>query len=340
MAKYTVKEITDKEVWEKFLLARNPHSFLQSWSWGEVHKALGYKIIRLGFFNALKLVGICLMIHQPAKRGPHFIIPSGPVINWQDEEITEFALQTIKKIAEDNKVWFIRLRPELEDSDANRELINDLGFVNSPMHLHGENTLVVDIRPPSEEILKNMRKNTRYAIKKGLAEGYSFELTTDPADTKVLAYLQKDTVKRHKFVGFNPILFQEQIKQFGGDNSGGLIICKKNNQNLVAAIVVFYGEYAYYHHSGSTDAARKTNASYATQWQIILEAKKRGLKYYDLWGIAPTDDPNHRFAGVTVFKKGFGGTAHNWVHARDIPTSKLYWLTFVFENIRKKLRHL
>ena len=65
-----------------------------------------------------------------------------------------------------------------------------------------------------------------------------------------------------------------------------------------------------------------------------------GLKYYDFWGIAPTDDPNHRFAGVTIFKKGFGGERIDWVHAHDLPVSPLYKLTYVFETGRRIRRNL
>lgn len=109
---------------------------------------------------------------------------------------------------------------------------------------------------------------------------------------------------------------------------------------LSAAIIIFYGDYAYYHHSGSSSKIRPVPASYFLQWKIIQEAKKRGCKYYNFWGIAPNDNPKHRFAGVTIFKKGFGGKRINWLHAQDLPVSPLYWLTYIFETARRKRRSL
>ena len=69
MGKYEVKEISSKNLWEKFVLQNDPKSFLQSWNWGETNKILGKKIFRLGFTKDKKLVGVCLVIEEKAKTG-------------------------------------------------------------------------------------------------------------------------------------------------------------------------------------------------------------------------------------------------------------------------------
>jgi lipid II:glycine glycyltransferase (peptidoglycan interpeptide bridge formation enzyme) len=109
---------------------------------------------------------------------------------------------------------------------------------------------------------------------------------------------------------------------------------------LAIAIIIFYGDTAYYHFSGSVSGHNELPFSYFLQWQIIKEAKKRGIKYYNFWGIAPNDNPNHRFAGVTMFKTGFGGERIDWLHAHDLPISNKYWLTYIFETFRRVSRKL
>lgn len=340
MDNFKIKIIERKKIWEDFLLSKNPHSFLQSWGWGQVNIDLGKKVIRFGIYKNNELVGICQIIVERAKRGSYLLIPAGPLLNWEDGKSVKTMFAEITSIAKNEKVWFIRTRPELKADDKNVLVLKKLGFVPAPMHVHGENTLVLDIDKGEEQILSGMRKNTRYCIRKSLIENYKITITADPNDTKILEKLQEETVQRHKFIGFNPRIFTSQLENFGPENKCALFIVEKNKKKLAAAIVIFYGAYAYYHHSGSSESSRNTNASYFLQWEIIKEAKKRGCKYYDFWGIAPNDNPKHRFAGVTIFKKGFGGERLDWVHAHDKPVSPLYLATYIFESIRKVHRRL
>lgn len=340
MGKYTIENITSKSVWEEFNLKRSPQSFLQSWSWGEVNRLTGNKVFRFGVYKENQLVGICQLIEQKAKRGLHYICPAGPIIDWTDSEQVIFLFTFIRKFAQEKRAWFVRIRPELEENKAPKELLAKIGFSDSPMHLHGENTLVLDIQPDLNTILANMRKNTRYSIKKSLTEGYTFDSSTKLADIKYLIGLQDETAKRHGFVKFAAKDFENEFSEFAKAQQISLCLCRKGKNVLAAALVVYYENKAYYHFSGSSDLARNSNANYFLQWMIIQEAKKRGCKYYDFWGIAPNTDTNHRFAGVTTFKRGFGGEQVDWLHAQDLPTSRLYWTTFLFENLRKRIRHL
>ncbi len=59
-----------------------------------------------------------------------------------------------------------------------------------------------------------------------------------------------------------------------------------------------------------------------------------------MWGISKTETPEHRFAGVTLFKKGFPGERVDWLHAQDLPLTKKYWITYGFENLRRIARRL
>lgn len=341
MQKFEYREIKDKVIWEEFILSQKPQTFLQSWNWGEVNEETGEEITRLGFYKNKKLAGTALLIKQQAKRGSHILIPAGPLIDWEDTALRRFVIQSIKEVAKKREVWFVRIRPEILDNGRNRELFKELGLVPSPMHLHAENTWVLDITKPEEELLKNMRKTTRYLIRKSLQEkDLKIKVSTNPKTANILFNLQKETAQRHGFVGFSKNLFEKEIEILGQDDQARVFMVKNKKEVLAIAIIVFYAKVAYYHFSASTSKLSKLPFSYRLQWEIIKYAKKKGQNRYNFWGIAPNDDPKHRFAGVTMFKKGFGGERVDWLHAHDLIVSPLYYFTYIFETLRKITRKL
>ncbi|MBL7036514.1 peptidoglycan bridge formation glycyltransferase FemA/FemB family protein [Candidatus Microgenomates bacterium] len=346
MDKFTVKQIKNKKVWETFVLSKKPQTFLQSWNWGEVNENLGEEIIRLGFYKNNVLVGICLLIKQNAKRGPHFLIPAGPLMDWEDENLAKFFKKSVYDLAKKSKVWFVRIRPEILDNKKKnnplrgKELFRKLGMKQAPMHLHAENTWILDISKSEDELLSEMRKTTRYLIRKSLKYDLTIEVSKDPKLSETLFNLQKETALRHKFVGFSEKLFKSEIKVFSIDKQAEVFLVKKAKEALAIAIIIFYGDSAYYHFSGSTSKYREIPFSYRLQWEIIKHAKRRGIKFYNFWGIAPNDNPKHRFAGVTLFKTGFGGERIDWFPAHDLVINPLYYFTYIFETLRKTMRRL
>jgi len=332
--------INDKETWEHFVLSYPNSSFLHSWNWGELQRHLGNKIFRLGFYHQNKLLGVCLLIKQEAKRAFYLECPGGPLIPWERPIFFEAFVREAKKIGLKEKCFFVRLRPQLLENLANRLLFKKMGFISAPMHLHAETTLQLDLRKTERQLLRGMRKNTRYLIKKAIKEGVEISQSTEIEDIDILYRLQLETVKRRHFVPFKKEHFIKEFKTFLKDNQIRLFKAIYQKEVLSAALIIFYGQEAVYHYSGSSSRRRKIPASYLLQWEAIREAKKRRCRFYNFWGVAPSDNPRHRFAGVTLFKKGFGGEEVAYLHARDLPLNSKYWLVFLFESLRKITRGL
>jgi lipid II:glycine glycyltransferase (peptidoglycan interpeptide bridge formation enzyme) len=117
------------------------------------------------------------------------------------------------------------------------------------------------------------------------------------------------------------------------------------------------GKETSYHHGASSSAHSKIPASYLLQWRAICDAKRRGDRVYNFWGIAPQEprdtsheiregentrssklearSSKHPFSGVTLFKTGFGGEVMNLAHCMDVPLSSRYYLTRGIEMVRK-----
>ncbi|PIS09144.1 hypothetical protein COT75_02695 [Candidatus Beckwithbacteria bacterium CG10_big_fil_rev_8_21_14_0_10_34_10] len=330
----------DKQAWESFISSNQEASFLQSFNWGEFQKKIKNKIFRFKIASQGEIKGVFLLVKKEAKRGNYLECPGGPIIDWTKPIYFEEFLKQVKEIGEKEDCLFIRVRPQITQSLANELLFKNKGFLKAPMHLHAELTLRLDLSKSEDQLLRNMRKNTRYSIKKAIRQGVRIKKSTNPEDIKILYKLQLETVKRSHFIPFKEEYFKKEFETFLKDNQIRLFQAIYKKEILASALIIFYNNEAVYHYSGSTNKYRKIPASYLLQWEAIKEAKKRKLKYYNFWGIAPENKPRHRFAGVSLFKKGFGGEELEYLHAQDLPFKPAYYLVHLMERIRKIYRRL
>jgi lipid II:glycine glycyltransferase (peptidoglycan interpeptide bridge formation enzyme) len=339
MAETITKIIEDRKVWENFLKTRPESNFLQSWYWGEFHQNLGQKIQRTGFYKNGVLKGVMLSIVEEAKRARHLIVPGGPIIDWEDNELVNTFSKELRKIAYLTNCAFVRIRPQLLSSDFSKSLFKKLGFTNSPMHLHAQLTSQLDITKPEEEILKNMRKTTRYEINSAQKEGIKITSSAEPEDIQDFYDLQIATSLRQKFVPFPYKYLYEQFKVLAVNNLALLYKAYHGKTLLAEAFIIFYGQEAVYHYGASTEDGRRFPGAYLIQWEAIKEAKKRGIKRYNFWGVA--NNPKHRFYGLSIFKRGFGGEDVEYLQAQDLIINyPKYLINLSIERFRKLRRRV
>ncbi|MBZ9571992.1 peptidoglycan bridge formation glycyltransferase FemA/FemB family protein [Patescibacteria group bacterium] len=337
-----IKKIQIKEVWEGFLSGCKEKTFLQSWNWGEFQKMMGNKIWRFGIFENDNLISTAFFYKIQAKRGTFLFLPHSLVFKQQatsnKQQVLKILLEKLKKIAKEENASFIRVGPILEGTKENIEIFKNLGFRNAPIHIHPELTWELDISPLKEELLKNMRKTTRYLIRKSPKEGVEIFSSQNPKDLEIFYKLYRDVVSRQKFIPFSLKYLKNEFSSFSPDNQILIFFGKYKNEIISSGIFIFWQNLAFYHHGASLLRYSKIPASYSLLWEAILKAKKRGCQKFNFWGIASKENPKHPWAGLTLFKKGFGGYKKEYVKTQDFPISQKYWLTFIFEKIRKTKR--
>jgi len=356
-----IKEIQNKEEWEGFLLQCKEKTFLQSWNWGEFNNKMGEKIWRLGAYNKDKLIGVALIFKISARRGTFLFIPHGPVVSddltdRDKKEILGLILLHLGDIAKKEKAIFIRVAPAFLESEKNNNIFIDLGFRKAPIHMHPEVTWELDITPPEEKILMNMRKTTRYLIRQAEKNpDINITISNKIEDLKFFWPVYLKTAERHHFVVFSEKYLETEFNSFvkGPEEPSGsypevLIFLGKYKEEVVSvALFVFWQEMCFYHHSGSLTKFNKIPVSYLLQWRAIQQAKNRGCKTYNFWGITPgveteldAQRSKHPWAGLSLFKMGFGGYKKEYVKTQDLILSKKYWINYIIESIRKRKRNL
>jgi len=338
-----IKEITDKGVWEQFLFECEEKTFLSSWNWGEFQGSMGSggKIWRLGVYDRSELVSVALIIKVVAKRGTFLLVPHGPNIKsdikFQKYKILEILAQKMKEIAEGEKADFIRINPILERNKENEEIFKKLKFRQAPVHAHPEASWKLDISLSEERLLAQMRKTTRYLVKQAQKDkDIEIFQGRQLKDVEVFNEIHLEVVKVQKFIPFSLDYFKKEFSAFSKDNEICIFFAKYKGEIAAASYVIFWSGIGFYHHAALLPEFHKIPLAYGLQWESIREAKKRGCRLYDFWGyVNPQESPKHPWAGPTLFKMGFGGQAHKYVKTMDFPLSKKYWLTYLFETLRK-----
>ena len=246
----------------------------------------------------------------------------------------------------------MRVAPVWGRTEENQKLFKELGFLQAPIHAHAELSWLLDLTPAQDDLLKQMRKTTRYLIKQAEKnQDLKIIQSQDVKDIKIFRALYQETVKRHHFQPFSLSYLEKEFLSFQKDNQAIIFLAKYKDEYLTSAVVIFWGGTGFYHQGASKTS--KIPAAYLMQWEAIKEAKQRGCMLYNFWGIADvfteakTGNPTtnyllpttnlhkHPWQGLTFFKMGFGGFAKTYLKTQDLPISFRYWLVKAFELLRK-----
>lgn len=349
---------SEAQIWVEVQKLYPEANFLQSPAWAETNRLIGHKVIiehnvqlnsvkdneqnvQLATVDAMsKGAWWCLMIVKNAKRGRYLEIPGGPLVDWQDEAAVREVLARARTVAKQEKCVFIRLRPQLRRGIEPEPKLAAHGVRPAPMHLHAEHTVMLDLSQSPDSLLAAMRRQTRYEVRRAAKLGIQVTWANDEAIFREFQQAQADTAARQHFVPPDLRTLLAEREAFG-DNARLYRAQTAEGEPIAYGLILIDGDEAAYFEAASTDLNRKLPGAYALQWQVIQDLHGLGVQRYNLWGIAPAGQKNHRYAGVTTFKTGFGGEIVEFVPAGDIIIRRLrYLFNLLVETLRKKRRHL
>ncbi len=335
MKNLKIKEEKDKNSWNKLFNNFGSPSFLQVWEWGEVQKRLGYEVIRLVIKEKNHPIALAQTIKISAKRGKFLFIPHGPIIDPEKYNpktfriILKTLLEKLKKTAKKERYSFIRIAPIVEDRVEERKIFENLGFFTAPIYMHAERAWVLALEKDEEELLKEMRKTTRNLIRKALKlKELIVEKRNDPEALEIFYKIYLYTAKNQKFTPFSKKFIKSEFEEFKKNSL--FIFTKYKKDYLAGALIIFTKSSGFYHQGASIHS--KIPATYLLQWEAIKEAKKRGCKYYNFWGIYRPGRSPKSWKGLSFFKQGFGGFQIDYLPTQDYIISPKYYLTWLYEK--------
>lgn len=298
-------------------------SILQSSVWAKFQESLGNKV-----YCEASSHWSWLGIEKRAAGFRYLFLPYGPTIKSEAKN----CLESIISCARENSVDFVRLEPlgklTLEDlSVLGTREVNEI----EPKH-----TLIIDLTKSLNDLRQDLKSGHRNLINGTKRRDLEITQSNSKADFEHFLSMLKDTSSRSG-VTFHPAsYFRRLFEVLGEDQTAKLYIARRDKEPIAAALFYDYHGIRYYAHAGAyQELNRKYNASVSLLWQAIVDAKDLGMQYFDMWGIAPNDDPKHKWAGITKFKKGYGGREVSYLGTYEIPIKRTKYRAF---EMLKKLR--
>lgn len=328
----------DVKTWQSFVDTWPKANFLQSVAWAKANERVGCTVERGGIEKKGVLVAGWQGIVKNARRGRYLEVPGGPLVEWTDENAVKQIINQLKIVGKKHKCAFVRFRPQEEETEELHQRLSALRLRRAPFHLHAEHTNILDLTATEDELLAGMRRQTRYEVRQAAKKDVVVSWRSDESAADEFFTIQAETAKRQGFIPPSQDFLRAQICAFG--DQARIYRAEKDGVLLNLALVLFSGHEADYFEAASTPESRSLPGAYAIQWRAIRDAKNSGKSRYNFWGIAYTNDPHHRFAGVTTFKRGFGGQDVAYLPAYDIVLNHTYIKTWLVETLRKKRRKL
>lgn len=332
--KPTVTEAEDRKKCNSFVQKHPLGTIHQLYEWGEFQaKSAGRDKFWTLYLKGDKgeLKGVALIIRQTLPFGKSWLYcPRGPLIDYSNKDQVSALFARIKELAkQENAVFFRFDPPHLKGTKIHLKGVK--GVKKAHAHYQPESTLIVDLTPSEDEILKQMKPKGRYNIKIATKHDISIK---ESENIETFYNIFKETTTRDHFSG-HPLKYYQDMMQSLGTDRAKLFLAYYNKRPLAGAIIIYFGDTATYYFGASSNENRNTMAPYLLHWHIMRDAKKREYKKYDLFGIAPEGVKKHHWSGVTDFKLKFGGQRVNYVDAQEIIFQPLwYWLLTLAKKFR------
>ncbi len=321
------------KAWNEFLESKTNTGFMQSSWWADFRVASGWGHFGVVLRDGEVIVGgAVVMAYSFAPDKCFYYIPEGPVLPESESSAERVFQKTMEFIEEKRKkgqqvVSHLRIEPRWERVPSFVR-----GFQETDEWFEPRDTICIDLNPSECAILAQMKPKGRYNI--GVARRYDVSVVEDVSPQGIEDFLNiyEETVARQNLEAKDPSFFHTLIPTLSALQRGSLFFAEYQGMRLATALVVYFGRRATYFYGASLAAHRSVMAPYLLHFEIMRKAKALGYQWYDLCGVAPQSEPNHRWTNISVFKRKLGGQ-----ELRLVPTLDYIYDPAAYEDYRNDI---
>ncbi|MGH7722768.1 MAG: lipid II:glycine glycyltransferase FemX [Candidatus Dormibacteria bacterium] len=171
-----------------------------------------------------------------------------------------------------------------------------------------EHSLVLRLDVDEQTLQAGLNSGHRSRIRTAQKRGLRIERSNDASRMPDFVRLLRQTERRGGFLSFEDPYFDAIAQELLPSGEASLYFATAAGGDAAAALVFDFGPTRYYAFGATATESRRLMPAPPLVWQAILDARREGRHRFDFWGAAPPDaGPAHPWAGITAFKRGFGG---------------------------------
>lgn len=323
-----------------------PH-ILQTWEWGLVKSSFGWDMHPYVWQNPHHEVAAAALVLRRTIPVPGFAgrlrvlyLPKGPLLmDWGDESVRHQVLDDLGELAGQERAIFVKIDPDVplgtgvpdqadfHNNSVGQNVESELknrGWVYSYDQVQFRNTVILDLTPPEDTILANMKQKTRYNIRLSARKGVAVR-SGNLSDLDELYRMYAETSLRDGFVIRDQGYYRTLWSTFFEAGMVEPLIAEVDGEAIAALMLFYFAGRAWYLNGMSRKAHREKMPNYLLQWEAIRKAKAVGCITYDLWGAPDIFDERDPMWGVYRFKSGLGGRVVRHIGAWDLPVNSLLY---------------
>jgi lipid II:glycine glycyltransferase (peptidoglycan interpeptide bridge formation enzyme) len=342
----------DRDDWQTFLEQHASGDFLHDWAWAPVAELDGQPQRRFVLSEDSQPVAIVAAQVRQLTRGRSFwYVPHGPVLDYGADGASRRVAATLdglRAAGREEGAIAVKIEPRIEAGAPALAALSGHRLRRTPGTLQVAQTRIVELAADDDKMLAGFDKDTRYSVRRAQREGVTVRVINQAEDLRPIDALHRLVEATQQRAGFAmpPLArYRAAWSALAGAGRARILEARVGDELVASGMLVVEGDRSFYLFSGSRREAageQKRYASYALQWAMMRDARDSGVRYHDLWGIAPHDaGPDHPWHGVGLFKKGFGGREVIWAGSWDLVIDpNLYRLREATSMMRRAVARL
>lgn len=259
---------------------------------------------------------------EKGKMNTRLYVPRGPLLS--SSSALSPALTSLRSKAYEHKATLARIEPT---EHVSADELSAARLLRSA-RVQPEATSVVDLTQSEDAIIASMNATNRNLHRTFEKKGLSLHTSHDAEDITILTSLLHGVAATTGMTAHSDSYLRTQAECFFAEGVATLYYVTFEGAPIVAALIYDYEGTRYYGHAAADYEHRKLGAGTSIVSHMIIDAKRAGMSAFDLYGIWPDAPAGTSHAGITAFKRSFGGQDVIYPGTWELPVRALPYAAY------------